>query len=90
MRQEVLEHVQHKDFLPAIKLNEELVELILRENMAPHLGEHYEVLARLYLAAMDLTNAKKFARMTLEHLQANGGIQVYDSIKELEALLQWH
>lgn len=90
MRQDVMKHVQHKNFIPAIKLNEELLGLIAKENMAPHMGEHYEVIARLYLAAMDLANAKRFARLALDELEANGGREVYDSISELEALLEWN
>lgn len=90
VRQDVLECVQRRDFHSAIELNEELVGLIVKENMAPHLGEHYEVLARLYLAATDLKNAKKYARLALSELEANGGSDVYDSIEELRRLLEWH
>jgi hypothetical protein len=90
VRQEVLEHVQRRDFQSAIKLNEELFDLIVREKMAPHLGEHYEVLARLYLAATDLKSAKKYAQLALVDLEANGGSAVYDSIGELKRLLEWH
>lgn len=86
----MLERVQQRDFHSAIGLNEELVGLIVKENMAPHLGEHYEVLARLYLAATDLKSAKKYAVLALEELEANGGIEVYDSIEELRRLLEWH
>ncbi|OIW29330.1 SET domain-containing protein [Coniochaeta ligniaria NRRL 30616] len=90
VRQEVLGYVQRRDFHGAIKLNEELVGLIAKENMAPHLGEHYEVLARLYLAATDLKSAKKYARLALAELEANGGSDVYDSVDELSRLLEWH
>jgi hypothetical protein len=90
VRKEVLEHVQRRDFHSAIKLNEELVGLIVKERMAPHLGEHYEVLARLYLAATDLDSAKKYAELALVDLEANGGSDVYDSVEELRSLLKWH
>lgn len=90
MRQEILEHVERRDFHSAINLNEELVGLIVKEHMAPHLGEHYEVLARLYLAATDLKNAKKYARLALVDLEANGGSNVYDSVGELRQLLEWN
>ena len=89
VREEVLEYIQRRDFHSAIKLNEELVDLIGKEHMAPHLGEHYEVLARLYLAATDLKSAKKYASLALVDLQANGGRDVYDSVDDLKQLLDW-
>lgn len=71
-------------------MNEEMVELIVKEGLAPHLGEHYEVLARLYLAATDLKNAKKFAELALIDMEANGGDAVYDGMKELRTILAWN
>lgn len=83
-------HVKNKDFLSAIDLNEELIEIIVKEGLAPHLGEHYEVLARLYLAATDMTNAKRFAQLALDEMEANGGDKVYDGAKELRQILGWN
>lgn len=90
IRKEVLKHVQNREFQGAIELNAEMLELIRKEDLAPHLGEHYEVLARLYLAATDLKNAKIFAQLALDDLEANGGVDVYDGIEELRTILGWN
>ena len=90
IREKVLTHVQRREFHAAINLNEEMVDLIMKEGLAPHLGEHYEVLARLYLAATDLKNAKKFAELAIIDMEANGGEDVYDGMKELKIMLGWN
>lgn len=90
LRASALQLVQARDFEGAIEQNAEMVELIRKENLAAHLGEHYEVLARLYLAATDLRNAKRFAALALEDLEANGGVEVYDGIGDLRTILGWN
>jgi len=90
IREAVRHSIQRRKFVEVIDLNERLIGLIQRESLAPHLAEHYEVLSRLYLAALDLGGAKKFARLALADLEAySGGISADNSIQELRTILTW-
>ena len=90
IRAEVLGYVSRRDFAGAIKLNEELVDLMRIEGLAPHMGDYFEVLARLYLSAANLKGAQKFARLAVEEMEANGGADAFVGMKELQAILGWH
>ncbi|KAH8881337.1 SET domain-containing protein [Thozetella sp. PMI_491] len=84
----VAERLQKKKFRDAIKLNHELLKLIREEQLIPHLGEHYHVMAQLYLAAKDRTNGKKYARLALADLEAYGGPDAAATMEELREVLR--
>ncbi|KAK4163722.1 hypothetical protein QBC43DRAFT_212165 [Cladorrhinum sp. PSN259] len=54
----VLKAVDKGDFDAAIKMNQELIDLLEAERMNPHLGDYYEVMGRLCLAAARTEDAK--------------------------------
>jgi hypothetical protein len=87
IREEIIQQVHKSKFWAAIKLNEELMDILVEEELVAHLGEHYEILARLYFAAGDRKNAEKYGRLALADLQQYGGPDVYDSIEDLNDLL---
>ncbi|KAH8886531.1 SET domain-containing protein [Thozetella sp. PMI_491] len=86
---EIAEYVRRRDFKRAIELNEEVVELITKERLSPDLCEHYEVMSRLYLAATDLDNAKRFAQLALRDMQATDGDENHEGMEELRTILSW-
>ena len=77
--------MQRKAFDKAIQLNHELHGLLDEEQLIPHLGEHYHVMARLYQATRDTKNVKKYSQLALE---AYGGPAAGDVIGELRELLR--
>ncbi|OIW27617.1 SET domain-containing protein [Coniochaeta ligniaria NRRL 30616] len=88
IRQEVVELVQAKKFERAISMSKEMIDLVLEEELVAHLGEHYEVLARLYYAVRDKANTDKYARLAVADLERYGGEEVYGAtIGELKGIL---
>ncbi len=88
LQEELKQQLQNKAFRGAIRLNHELLGLLAEEQLIPHLGEHYHVMARLYLAARDTQNVKKYSLLALEDLEAYGGPDTDDVIGELRELLR--
>jgi len=60
--------------------------LIRHEGMVPHLGEHYEVMAKLHLAVGDRRGAKKYADMAREEVKVFGPSWGDDGLEDLEGL----
>ncbi|KAH8906915.1 SET domain-containing protein [Coniochaeta sp. PMI_546] len=88
IRQEIVELVQAKQFERAISMSKEMIDLVLKEELVAHLGEHYEVLARLYYAVRDAANTEKYARLAIIDLEKYGGEDVYGAtIAELKDIL---
>lgn len=88
IRQEVVELVQEKQFDRAISMSKEMIDLVLKEELVAHLGEHYEVLARMYYAVWDRDNTAKYARLAIADLEQYGGEEVYGAtIGELKKIL---
>ncbi|KAK0705519.1 hypothetical protein B0H67DRAFT_471060, partial [Lasiosphaeris hirsuta] len=69
---EVLAQVEEQNYKEAIKLNREMLVALEDEALVPHMGDYYEVMARLYGALPDIDNAKKFAKLALEEFRAFG------------------
>lgn len=88
LRDEVLRQVGKQKYLEAIADYEELVDLVEKETLIEHRGEHYEVMARLYLMVKDLPNSEKYARLALEDLERFGGPEVYQSVLELRTFVR--
>ncbi|KAJ9165299.1 SET domain-containing protein [Coniochaeta hoffmannii] len=88
IRQQIVELVQSKQFDRAVAMSKEMIDLVLKEELVAHLGEHYEVLTRLYYALRDATNTKKYARLAIAELERYGGEEVYGTtIGELSEIL---
>ncbi|ERT00220.1 hypothetical protein HMPREF1624_03591 [Sporothrix schenckii ATCC 58251] len=74
LRAEVVAHLQQGAFDTAIAAYEgELLSLVRTEQLAEHMGEHYEVLARLHLAAGNRTAAATYAQRALDELETFQG-----------------
>ncbi|KJR85324.1 uncharacterized protein SPSK_08987 [Sporothrix schenckii 1099-18] len=74
LRAEVVAHLQQGAFDTAIAAYEgELLSLVRTEQLAEHMGEHYEVLARLHLAAGNRTAAATYAQRALDELETLQG-----------------
>jgi hypothetical protein len=84
---DVIREVQNGHFHAATKVNHKLLSVIEEEQLVPHLADHYEIMARVYLAAKDRGSAKKFARMALGELKSFGGADMEDKVKEVESLM---
>ncbi|KAK0634406.1 hypothetical protein B0T17DRAFT_513273 [Bombardia bombarda] len=90
LREKVLREVEGMDFKEAITLNRELYELIAKEELVSHMGDHYEVMARLHMGARDRAGAKKYAKMALVELKkySGEGKEGKETIRELEELVE--
>jgi hypothetical protein len=88
IREEIVQLVQTKEFDRAVALSKEMIGLVLKEELVAHLGEHYEVLTRLYYALRDRENTEKYARLAIADLEKYGGGEVYDAVKELKDILR--
>ncbi len=80
--------MQEKQFHSAIELNHELLALLMDEQLVPHLGEHYHIMARLYIAAQDRKNARKYGRLALTDLEAYGDPSTAATVEELKEMLR--
>ncbi|KAL1888631.1 hypothetical protein Sste5346_009423 [Sporothrix stenoceras] len=75
LRAEVVAHLQKGAFDTAIAAYEgELLRLVRTEHLAEHMGEHFEVLARLHLAAGNRTAAVSYAQQALAELETFEGV----------------
>jgi hypothetical protein len=54
------------------------------EGLAPHMGDYYEVMTRLYAATGDMKNAKKYARLAIKEFEDIGE----EKVEELEAFVK--
>ncbi|SPO04010.1 uncharacterized protein DNG_06693 [Cephalotrichum gorgonifer] len=88
LRDKVVVHVRSGETREAIKWHMKILDLIAEEEMLGPLGEHYEILARLFGAVGDKENAVKWVEMAIEDLELYGGVEEYDQIPELEAFLR--
>jgi len=88
IRDEVMTLVGQADYQSAIKLYKENMEMGMQEQLIPHFGEHYEVLARLYGALPNRYEAIKYTRLAIREMEKYGGTEVYQSITELKEMLQ--
>ena len=75
--------VTNMEYMKAIEAYPEVMELVKTEQLAEHMGEHYEVLARFHLAANNRGSAEKYAQMALDEIEQFGGSGAYDDMAEL-------
>jgi hypothetical protein len=87
IRDEILGHVSHRRYNSAVNVNRELLRLVVEEGLVAHLGEHYEIHARLYYNMGDMENARRYGELALADLRRFGGPDVYDTVNGLEDLL---
>ena len=79
--------INRHQFKKAISMAKEMIKLVQKEELAAHLADHYEVLARLYYALRDSKNAKMYARMAIDDLEKYGGANELDeSIQEMREI----
>lgn len=57
----------------AAQMYERVVEAVKEEGLVPHLGAHYEVLGRLYIAAGQKRKGVEMVRRGVEEERAFGG-----------------
>lgn len=79
----MIKHVEDQDFKTAIKKHHEMMDVIEEENLAPHMGDYYEVMTRLLAATKDIKQAKKYARLAIDEFKTAG-----ETKQELEAFLK--
>jgi len=82
-----MSRVNEADYVGAVDLQEESVRLVMKENLAVHLGGSYEVLARLHAAIPNRRHAIHYTRLALSEMRAYGGPEAQDSIAELQEML---
>ncbi|KAK0706096.1 hypothetical protein B0T26DRAFT_679823 [Lasiosphaeria miniovina] len=87
--QRVLQRVEAGDFAAAVALNGALVAAVAEEKLVPHLGDHFDVMARLCLAAGDAEGAAKYARKAIAELKGfyQGAEAEGLAVRDLEALV---
>ena len=73
--------MSEQDFQGAVALHREMLELIEVEQLAPHMGDYYEVAARLHAAARDIKAAKKYARLALDEFRAGGTGEIKEDLE---------
>ncbi|KAK0649755.1 hypothetical protein B0T16DRAFT_492320 [Cercophora newfieldiana] len=64
-RDEVLQLAQDQDFYGAVEASKKLFELVDKEGLGPHLGDLYEIPARLHYQIGDLKNARKYFKRSM-------------------------
>ncbi|KAK0740382.1 hypothetical protein B0T18DRAFT_303994, partial [Schizothecium vesticola] len=64
--QKVIGRLNDADYPGAIKQHRVMMAAIEDEGLAPHMGDYYEVMTRLYAATGDMKNAKKYARLAIK------------------------
>ncbi|KAK5658433.1 hypothetical protein OQA88_1822 [Cercophora sp. LCS_1] len=79
----VLKHVENQDLKSAIKSHKDMMNAIEEEALAPHMGDYYEVMARLLAGTKNIKEAKKYVRLAIEEFKVAG-----EEKKELEAFLK--
>lgn len=84
LRENVLAHVRKREWSQAVSHHLKMLEMIKEEGMLAPLGEHYEIVARLYKAAGDRERTAYWARMAIEDLEVYGGKEVYEQVWEME------
>ncbi|KAK0614588.1 hypothetical protein B0T14DRAFT_557797 [Immersiella caudata] len=68
----VIRTLEDGDIEKAIGYHREVIQAIQEEQLTPHLGDYYEVAARLYTAVGDKKSAAKFARFAVEEYTGFG------------------
>lgn len=72
LRNKVLELAQENDFDAAIKKTEKLFRIVEEEELAPHIGDLYEIPARLYYQIGDLEKAREYLKLSMHELDGWG------------------
>ena len=90
LRDNVLVHINKRQFRHAIKGHKEMTKLVQKERLVSQTGEHHWVLTKLYAAAGDRENTIKYAKMAYAELKRNqqGGTEMEDTMKELKQFLR--
>jgi len=87
IRDEVVKLITAGDFQTAIQRYEEVMDLVEQERLVEHLGDHYEVMARLYMAMQKRGSAKKYAKLAISAMLQFGGTEVQAKVEELSAFV---
>lgn len=88
IREKVLAHVGKNEYAQAVSQHLKMIEMIKEEGMMAPLGEHYEIVARLYMAVGDRERTAEWARLAVEDLEVYGGREVYEQIWEMEEFIR--
>ncbi|KAK0612237.1 hypothetical protein B0T14DRAFT_439291 [Immersiella caudata] len=64
-RDGILQLAQEEDFHSAVEVVQKLFKLVEEEELEPHLGDLYEIPARLYYQVGDLENARKYFKRSM-------------------------
>ncbi|KAK0729546.1 hypothetical protein B0H67DRAFT_476558 [Lasiosphaeris hirsuta] len=72
LRERVLKRAKEGDFKRAIKATEELFQVAEEEGLTPHMGDLYEIPARLYYQVGDLERAREYTKRSLYQVEGLG------------------
>ncbi|KAK3348998.1 hypothetical protein B0T25DRAFT_609423 [Lasiosphaeria hispida] len=72
LRERVLKRAKEGDFKRAIKATEELFQVADEEGLTPHMGDLYEIPARLYYQIGDLEKAREYTKRSLYQVEGLG------------------
>ena len=80
----VIRTLEGGDIKKAIGYHREVIQAIKEEQLTPHLGDYYEVAARLYTAVGDKKSAAQFAKLAVEEYTAFGkGLEGKEDLQAL-------
>jgi hypothetical protein len=79
--------VNAMEYMQAVDAYGEVMDLVRREALAEHMGEHYEVLARFHMAANNRGSAEKYARLALRELEEYGEAEGEEARNELKEII---
>lgn len=88
LREKVLGHVNRSEYSQAVSHHIRMIEMIKEEGMMAPLGEHYEIVARLYMAVGDRERTVEWAKKAVDDLEIYGGREVYEQIWEMEEYIR--
>ena len=69
IRDRVLAHVHQGEYGEAVRWHGEIIGLLAEEGISVPMGEHYDTIARLSMAAGDHRGALRWAEMAIEDLE---------------------
>lgn len=72
LRDEVLARAQEGDFAAAIRSTEALFRVTAAEHLAPHIGDLYEMPARLHYQTGDLEAARRYLKLSMHEAEGWG------------------
>ncbi|KAH8895247.1 SET domain-containing protein [Thozetella sp. PMI_491] len=90
LRAEIVQAINSGNLTRALEIDEELIDLVSKEDMTPHYRDYFQISAQLYNVVGNLDKAEEYVKIVLEELQRYGwpGPEEETTIDKFKRLLQ--